>query len=175
MAKRSIAMGDPDAFNPEKMKRLVEQTDRQTSRLAQLVVSQPTDIERQHYANDKDAWEAARTTAKKNSKNNRGAIRKLLDEIGPEPKPLEHPMLIDPGLHPDMGRNGPELRGIELPADGEKHPGLRQTGDCREHGPVDVAFRDNFAKVIAANPSIDSIDEFLGGFDSLMTLPTVLH
>lgn len=43
------------------------------------------------------------------------------------------------------------------------------------HGPVAVAFRDNFAKVIAANPSIDSVDEFLGGFDALMTLPTILH
>lgn len=43
------------------------------------------------------------------------------------------------------------------------------------HGPVAVAFRNNFAKVIAENPSIDSVDEFLGGFDSLMNLPTVLH
>lgn len=43
------------------------------------------------------------------------------------------------------------------------------------HGPVAVAFRDTFAKVIAANPSIDSVDEFLGGFDALMTLPTILH
>ena len=43
------------------------------------------------------------------------------------------------------------------------------------HGSVAVAFRDNFAKVIAENPSIDSVDEFLGRFDSLMTLPTVLH
>jgi len=43
------------------------------------------------------------------------------------------------------------------------------------HGPVAVAFRNTFAKAIAENPSIDSVDEFLGGFDSLMTLPTVLH
>jgi hypothetical protein len=43
------------------------------------------------------------------------------------------------------------------------------------HGPVAVAFRDNFARFIAENPSVDSVDEFLGGFDSLMNLPTVLH
>jgi len=43
------------------------------------------------------------------------------------------------------------------------------------HGPVAVAFRDNFAKFIAANPSSDCVDEFLGGFDLLMTVPTVLH
>ena len=43
------------------------------------------------------------------------------------------------------------------------------------HGTVAVAFRSNFAKVIAENPSIDSVDEFLGGFDALMTLPTILH
>jgi hypothetical protein len=43
------------------------------------------------------------------------------------------------------------------------------------HGQAAAAFRDDFAKVIAANPSIDSVDEYLGGFDSLMTLPIVLH
>jgi hypothetical protein len=43
------------------------------------------------------------------------------------------------------------------------------------HGQAAAAFRDNFAKVIAANPSIDSVDEYLGGFDSLMTLPIFLH
>jgi len=43
------------------------------------------------------------------------------------------------------------------------------------HGSAAAAFRDNFAKVIAENPSIDSVDEYLGGFDSLMTLPIVLH
>jgi len=42
-------------------------------------------------------------------------------------------------------------------------------------GAAAAAFRDNFAKVIAENPSIDSVDEYLGGFDSLMTLPIVLH
>jgi hypothetical protein len=43
------------------------------------------------------------------------------------------------------------------------------------HGPAAAAFRHNFAKVIAENPSTDSVDEYLGGFDSLMTLPIVLH
>jgi hypothetical protein len=43
------------------------------------------------------------------------------------------------------------------------------------HGPAAAAFRDSLAKVIAENPSMDSIDEYLGGFDSLMTLPIVLH
>ncbi len=43
------------------------------------------------------------------------------------------------------------------------------------HGQAAAAFRDNFAKVIAENPSIDSVDEYLGKFDSLMTLPIVLH
>jgi len=43
------------------------------------------------------------------------------------------------------------------------------------HGQAAAAFRDDFARVIAANPSIDSVDEYLGGFDSLMTLPIVLH
>jgi hypothetical protein len=40
------------------------------------------------------------------------------------------------------------------------------------HGPLAVDFRDNSAKAIAANHSLDAIEGFLGGFDSLMTLPT---
>lgn len=43
------------------------------------------------------------------------------------------------------------------------------------HGPAAEAFRDSLAKAIAENPSSDSIDEYLGGFDALMTLPIVLH
>jgi hypothetical protein len=43
------------------------------------------------------------------------------------------------------------------------------------HGPVVIAVRNNFAKVIVDNPSIDSVDEVLGGLSALMTLPTVLH
>ena len=43
------------------------------------------------------------------------------------------------------------------------------------HGPVAIIFRDNFAKFVAENPSVDSVDEFLRAFDSLMYLPTVLH
>ena len=43
------------------------------------------------------------------------------------------------------------------------------------HGAAAAAFRDNFAKAVADNPSVNAIDEYLGGFDSLMTLPTVLH
>jgi Protein of unknown function (DUF3567) len=43
------------------------------------------------------------------------------------------------------------------------------------HGLAAAAFRDNFARVIAQNPSIDAVDEYLGGFDSLLTLPVVLH
>jgi hypothetical protein len=43
------------------------------------------------------------------------------------------------------------------------------------HGEMAAAFRDNLAKVIAEDPSIDSVDEFLGGLDSLMVVPAVLH
>jgi len=43
------------------------------------------------------------------------------------------------------------------------------------HGPMATAFRDNLAKVIAEDPSVDSVDEFLGGLDSLMVVPAVLH
>ena len=37
MAKRSLAKGDLSAFNPERMKTLIEQTDRQATRLTKLV------------------------------------------------------------------------------------------------------------------------------------------
>ena len=43
------------------------------------------------------------------------------------------------------------------------------------HGPAAAAFRDNFDRVIADDPSVDSVDEYLCGFDGLMTLPIVLH
>ena len=43
------------------------------------------------------------------------------------------------------------------------------------HGPAAIAFRDSLAKFVAENPSVDSVDEFLGAFDSLMNLHTVLH
>lgn len=42
-------------------------------------------------------------------------------------------------------------------------------------GPAAAAFRDNFAQVIADDPSADSVDEYLCGFDELMTLPIVVH
>jgi hypothetical protein len=44
------------------------------------------------YANDKEAWEAARQKAKK--KGSRAEIRAALSEIGPEPKPPPSPMLL---------------------------------------------------------------------------------
>jgi len=43
------------------------------------------------------------------------------------------------------------------------------------HGPVAVAFRDNFAKVIAGKSHDRFGRRVLGRFDSMMTLPTVLH
>ncbi|MFL6579245.1 MAG: DUF3567 family protein [Burkholderiales bacterium] len=42
-------------------------------------------------------------------------------------------------------------------------------------GPAAAAFRDDFSKVLAEDPSADNVDEYLGEFDSLMTLPIVAH
>ena len=42
-------------------------------------------------------------------------------------------------------------------------------------GDVAVAFRDNFARVVAEDSSADSIDDFLGGFDALMNQPAVMR
>lgn len=43
------------------------------------------------------------------------------------------------------------------------------------HGEVATAFRANLEKVLADDATMDSIDEFLGGFDALMNQPTVMH
>jgi hypothetical protein len=42
-------------------------------------------------------------------------------------------------------------------------------------GEVAAAFRQSLAKVVAEDPSVDSIDDFLGGFDALMNQPAVMH
>jgi hypothetical protein len=43
------------------------------------------------------------------------------------------------------------------------------------HGEVASAFRENLEKVLAEDATVDSIDEFLGGFDALMNQPAVMH
>ncbi|HVY05274.1 MAG TPA: DUF3567 family protein [Burkholderiales bacterium] len=43
------------------------------------------------------------------------------------------------------------------------------------HGAAAVDFRDSLAKAISTDPTTAAVDEFLGGFDGLMTLPAVLH
>ena len=40
---------------------------------------------------------------------------------------------------------------------------------------VAPAYRENLEKVLADDATMDSIDEFLGGFDALMNQPTVVH
>ena len=36
-------------------------------------------------------------------------------------------------------------------------------------------FRDSIQSVIAASPTVESMDEFLSGFEQLLTQPVVLH
>lgn len=43
------------------------------------------------------------------------------------------------------------------------------------HGSVATAFRENLEKVLAEDATVESIDEFLGGFDALMHQPTSVH
>ena len=43
------------------------------------------------------------------------------------------------------------------------------------HGQVAAAFRENLEKVLGEDATVESIDEFLGGFDALMNQPTVAH
>ncbi len=43
------------------------------------------------------------------------------------------------------------------------------------HGVAAIDFRDNLARAIADDPTTEAVDEFLGGFDSLMNQPVVLH
>jgi hypothetical protein len=43
------------------------------------------------------------------------------------------------------------------------------------HGTVASAFRENLEKVLAEDATVESIDEFLGGFDALMNQPTSIH
>lgn len=42
-------------------------------------------------------------------------------------------------------------------------------------GPAAAAFRDDFSRVLAEDPSDYAVDEYLEGLDSLMTLPIVFH
>jgi hypothetical protein len=42
-------------------------------------------------------------------------------------------------------------------------------------GPLAEAFRQHVRELIASEPSIEEIDEFLGGYGSLMGQPVVLH
>lgn len=43
------------------------------------------------------------------------------------------------------------------------------------HGQVASSFRENLEKVLADDATVESIDEFLGGFDALMNQPAVMH
>ena len=43
------------------------------------------------------------------------------------------------------------------------------------HGEVASAFRENLERALAEDATVDSIDEFLGGFDALMNQPAVMH
>jgi hypothetical protein len=43
------------------------------------------------------------------------------------------------------------------------------------HGQVATAFRENLEKVLGEDATVESIDEFLGGFDALMNQPAVMH
>ena len=42
-------------------------------------------------------------------------------------------------------------------------------------GAMAARFREHVQKLIAGEPTLDEVDEFLGQFDSLMHQPVVLH
>jgi hypothetical protein len=42
-------------------------------------------------------------------------------------------------------------------------------------GAVEVKFRASMADLAAGEPNIESVDEFLGHYDALLTNPMVLH
>ena len=42
-------------------------------------------------------------------------------------------------------------------------------------GALAEAFREHVRQLIATEPSIDEIDEFLGSYDALMGQPVILH
>jgi hypothetical protein len=42
-------------------------------------------------------------------------------------------------------------------------------------GAVEVRFRATMANLASGEPSIESVDEFLGHYDALLTNPVVLH
>ena len=42
-------------------------------------------------------------------------------------------------------------------------------------GPMAETFRQHVRELIASEPSVEDIDEFLGGYGSLMAQPVVLH
>jgi hypothetical protein len=42
-------------------------------------------------------------------------------------------------------------------------------------GPLAARFREHVQQLIAQQPTLDEVDEFLGQFDSLMHQPVVLH
>ncbi len=42
-------------------------------------------------------------------------------------------------------------------------------------GEMAQSFKSSLAQIIAADPTVDSVDEFLGGFDALMTQPLRYH
>jgi hypothetical protein len=43
------------------------------------------------------------------------------------------------------------------------------------HGAMELHFRAGMAHLFAAEPSDESVDEFLGGFQALLTNPMVFH
>ncbi len=42
-------------------------------------------------------------------------------------------------------------------------------------GELARSFRRNVNRLIASEPTVDQIDEFLGGYDALMSQPVLLH
>jgi hypothetical protein len=56
---------------------------------------------RTRFQNEHDAWKAAREAVKRRNKGNQADLWAAFDEIGPEPKPLPHPMLLIDDLTPE--------------------------------------------------------------------------
>lgn len=62
----------------------------------------------------------------------------------------------------------PGLGGIELVDKAAGRGGFLE-------GAVEVRFRATMANLASREPSVESVDEFLGHYDALLTNPVVLH
>jgi hypothetical protein len=81
----------------------------------------------------------------------------------------------DAGSRMNLVYNSDHFYVVEFPGDGYELVDKQSGRGTFLQGPSADSFRDSMQSVIAHSPTIESVDEFLSGFDALLTQKVVIH